>query len=127
MESYTRRTSSKKNTFLINKFGLRYDEVTASNLLEVDLSGNIVSGDGIINDIRYIVHGAIHKKTNDINTAHKMSKGLRAGTVYVNNYKEGVDTTILLGGFKQSGIGRDNSYHALDNYVQIKSTCIKLD
>ena len=29
----TCKTSSKKNTFLINKFGLRYDEVTASNLL----------------------------------------------------------------------------------------------
>ena len=33
----TCKTSSKKNTFLINKFGLRYDEVTASNLLEIDL------------------------------------------------------------------------------------------
>ena len=32
----TAKTSSTKNTFLINKFGLRYDEVTASNLLEID-------------------------------------------------------------------------------------------
>ncbi|MDC0056703.1 aldehyde dehydrogenase [Alphaproteobacteria bacterium] len=65
--------------------------------------------------------------TRDINKAHKIAKGLRAGTVYVNNYEEGVDTTIPLGGYKQSGIGRDNSYHALDNYLQIKSTWIKLD
>ena len=64
--------------------------------------------------------------TKDINTAHKMSKGLRAGTVYVNNYEEGVDSTIPLGGYKQSGIGRDNSYHALDNYLQVKATWIKL-
>ena len=65
--------------------------------------------------------------TKDINVAHKMAKGLRAGTVYVNNYEEGVDTTIPLGGYKQSGIGRDNSYHALDNYLQVKSTWIKLN
>ena len=65
--------------------------------------------------------------TSNINTAHKMAKGLRAGTVYVNNYEEGVDSTIPLGGYKQSGIGRDNSYHALDNYLQVKATWIKLD
>ena len=39
----------------------------------------------------------------DINKAHKIAKGLRAGTVYINNYEEGVDTTIPLGGYKQSG------------------------
>ena len=33
----TCKTSSKKNTFLINNFGLRYDEVTSTNLLEIDL------------------------------------------------------------------------------------------
>ena len=56
-----------------------------------------------------------------------MAKGLCAETVYVNNYEEGVDSTIPLGGYKQSGIGRDNSYYALDNYLQIKATWIKLD
>ena len=38
----TCKTSSKKNTFLINQFGLRYDEITASNLLEIDLNGKII-------------------------------------------------------------------------------------
>ena len=31
-----------------------------------------------------------------------MAKGIRAGTVYINNYEEGVDTTIPLGRYKQS-------------------------
>ena len=42
----TAKTSKSKNTFLINKFGLRYDEISASNLLEIDLEGNIINGDG---------------------------------------------------------------------------------
>ena len=62
----TCKTSSKKNTFLINKFGLRYDEVTASNLLEVDLDGNIISGEGEINYTGFVIHGAIHKNREDL-------------------------------------------------------------
>ena len=63
--------------------------------------------------------------TRDINKAHLMAKGIKAGTIFVNNYDES-DLTVPAGGFKQSGIGRDNSYHALDTYLQIKSTWIKL-
>ena len=62
----TCKTSSKKNTFLINNFGLRYDEVTASNLLEIDLNGNILSGDGEINYTGFVIHGAIHKARKDL-------------------------------------------------------------
>ena len=63
----TAKTSSDKDTFLINKFGLRYDEITASNVLEIDHGGNIVKGDGEINKTGYIIHGAIHKGREDIN------------------------------------------------------------
>ena len=37
-----------------------------------------------------------------------------------------MDSTIPLGGYKQSGIGRDNGYQALDNYLQVKSTWAKI-
>ena len=64
--------------------------------------------------------------TKDINKAIKASRQIRAGTVYINNYEEGMDSTIPLGGYKQSGIGRDSGYQALDNYLQIKSTWAKI-
>ena len=62
----TSKTSLKKETLLINKFGLRYDEITASNLLEIDHLGNVINGEGEINVTGYIIHGAIHKSRKDI-------------------------------------------------------------
>ena len=62
----TAKTSSMKNTFLINEFGLRYDEITASNLLEIDHKGNTIDGDGKINYTGYVIHGAIHNARDDI-------------------------------------------------------------
>ena len=78
----------------------------------------------IANDSQYGLAAAVW--TKDINKAIKASRQIRAGTVYINNYEEGVDSTIPLGGYKQSGIGRDNGYQALENYLQVKSSWIKI-
>lgn len=59
--------------------------------------------------------------TDDLATAHKVSKNIRAGLVYVNCY-DCDDMTTPFGGFKESGIGRDKSLHALDKYVELKTT-----
>ena len=87
----TTRTSSNKKTFLINKFGLRYDEVTASNLLEVDLDGNVISGEGEINFTGYIIHGAIHKTRHDLKCV--MHSHSRAGLA-VSCLKDGLDILV---------------------------------
>ncbi len=63
----TAKTSSKSKSFLINPFGKRYDEVTASNLVEISLNGEVINSDSKINYTGYIIHGAIHKKRKDIN------------------------------------------------------------
>ena len=78
----------------------------------------------IANDSEYGLAAGVW--TNDINKAIKASREIRAGTVYINNYEEGVDSTIPLGGYKQSGIGRDNGAQALENYLQVKSTWVKI-
>lgn len=57
------------NTFLINPFGLRYDEITASNLVLIDLNGNKVDKDNDmpVNKAGYLIHSAIHSaRHNDL-------------------------------------------------------------
>jgi ribulose-5-phosphate 4-epimerase/fuculose-1-phosphate aldolase len=48
--------------FLINPFGLHYSEVTASNLLKIDLHGNKLDADNPwhVNPAGFTIHGAIH-------------------------------------------------------------------
>jgi 4-guanidinobutyraldehyde dehydrogenase/NAD-dependent aldehyde dehydrogenase len=75
------------------------------------------------NDVRYGLAAAVW--TRDINKAHRVAKSLRAGTVWINCYDAG-DLTVPFGGFKESGNGRDKSLHALDKYVELKTTWIDL-
>ncbi|MND72565.1 Aldehyde dehydrogenase PuuC [compost metagenome] len=63
--------------------------------------------------------------TRDLSKAHTFARGLRAGSVWVNQY-DGGDMTAPFGGFKQSGNGRDKSLHAFDKYTELKATWIKL-
>ncbi|MFQ5547192.1 MAG: class II aldolase/adducin family protein [Woeseia sp.] len=51
--------------FLINRFGLRYDEVTASNLVTLDLCGNVIdpgtaTSEEDTNRTGFIIHSAVH-------------------------------------------------------------------
>ncbi|MFN4143190.1 aldehyde dehydrogenase [Aestuariivirga sp.] len=63
--------------------------------------------------------------TRDVSRAHRLARRLKAGTVVVNNVW-GSDITNPFGGYKQSGIGRDKSLHAMDKYCQVKNTFIQL-
>ena len=62
----TAKTSKNKDTFLINSFGLRYDEITASNLVEITSEGKVLNSASQINDTGYIIHGAIHRARKDV-------------------------------------------------------------
>ncbi|CAB3754064.1 class II aldolase/adducin family protein [Paraburkholderia solisilvae] len=52
--------------FLINPFGLHYTEVTASNLVKIDLDGRVVDGSPYpVNRAGFVIHSAIHRKVPD--------------------------------------------------------------
>jgi ribulose-5-phosphate 4-epimerase/fuculose-1-phosphate aldolase len=60
------RVPGESGHFLINPFGLHYSEVRASNLVKVDVRGNIVGhSDWPINPAGFTFHGAIHETLPD--------------------------------------------------------------
>lgn len=61
----TARVPGEKQRYLINPLGLRYDEITASNLLKIDLEGNVI-GEGVTNRTGFMIHGAIHAARDDV-------------------------------------------------------------
>lgn len=62
--------------------------------------------------------------TKSVENALKLSNGIRAGTVYVNCY-DVFDANTPFGGFKDSGIGRENGEYGLKNYLETKTVIMK--
>ena len=62
----------EENAFLINAYGMMYEEITASSLIKIDLDGNILlkpdfgEVDYGINKAGYVIHGAIHRARHDV-------------------------------------------------------------
>ena len=46
--------------YLLNQFGLRFNEITPQNLVKVNIAGQILSGDGPVNQTGFAIHGAVH-------------------------------------------------------------------
>ncbi len=54
------------NHFLINSFGFLYEEVTASNLVKIDIDGNVLDEDPLdINPTGFTIHSALHRARPD--------------------------------------------------------------
>lgn len=53
--------------YLINAFGLAFDEITASNLVKIDIHGNILDSDSPfeINPAGFTIHSAVHQVRHD--------------------------------------------------------------
>ena len=63
----TSRVPGTDDQFLINEYGLGYDEVTASNLVKIDLDGNVLEeGEHRINIAGYVIHSAVHAARHDV-------------------------------------------------------------
>ncbi|AGH49785.1 aldehyde dehydrogenase [Sphingomonas sp. MM-1] len=58
--------------------------------------------------------------TADVDRAHRATRALKAGLVWVNGW-DACDITMPFGGFRQSGFGRDRSLHAMEKYADLKA------
>ena len=63
--------------------------------------------------------------TENLSLAHKVARGLRAGTVWVNCHNV-FDASLPFGGYKQSGWGREMGEEVLNNYLQTKAVTVAL-
>ena len=63
--------------------------------------------------------------TQNLARAHRVVAKLRAGTCWINNYNL-TPVGVPFGGYKQSGIGRENAAIALDHFTQVKSVYVEL-
>ncbi len=61
--------------------------------------------------------------TANISRAHRVSRKLRSGLVWINGW-DACDITVPFGGAKQSGFGRDRSLHALEKYTELKGISV---
>jgi gamma-glutamyl-gamma-aminobutyraldehyde dehydrogenase len=78
----------------------------------------------IANDTSYGLHAAVY--TSNLDTAFRVARSIRAGTVSVNAYSEG-DITTPFGGYKESGFGgRDKGFEAFDQYMEKKTIWVAL-
>src|SRR5437867_13445227 len=61
------RVPGSEGHFLINAFGLLYEEVSASNLVKVDKGGNLIDDDVLeANPAGFVIHSAIHQARPDL-------------------------------------------------------------
>ena len=75
----------------------------------------------IANDVRFGLGSGVW--TGDIGRAIRMAERIEAGTVWVNTYRA-VSYLSPFGGYKNSGLGRENGIDAIRGYLQVKSVWI---
>ncbi|MGS2804685.1 acetaldehyde dehydrogenase ExaC [Nocardia sp. MW-W600-9] len=75
----------------------------------------------IANDTRYGLGAGVW--TRDINTAHRLGRGIKAGRVWTNCY-HAYPAHAAFGGYKKSGFGRENHAMTLGHYQQTKNLLV---
>ncbi|CCD25107.1 aldehyde dehydrogenase (NADP(+)) ALD6 NDAI_0E02900 [Naumovozyma dairenensis CBS 421] len=83
----------------------------------------IEEGVAMANDSEFGLGAGI--ETENISTALRVAKMLKAGTVWINTYND-FDSRVPFGGVKQSGYGREMGEEVYECYTEVKAVRIKL-
>jgi ribulose-5-phosphate 4-epimerase/fuculose-1-phosphate aldolase len=63
------RVPGEEGHFLINAYGMTYDEISASSLVKIDFAGKVVQDSGTgygVNQAGFVIHSAIHRGRRDV-------------------------------------------------------------
>ena len=71
----------------------------------------------------YGLAGGVH--TSDIGKAFRAAKAIQAGTVWVNDYGPNTDPNAPMGGYKQSGFGKDFGILGMEKFLKTKNIAFK--
>lgn len=77
----------------------------------------------IANDTRFGLAAAVWSQ--NVHRAHRVAHQIRAGTVWINAYRV-VSFLTPFGGFKESGLGRENGMDSIREYTETKSVYVEL-
>jgi len=69
------------------------------------------------NGTPYGLSGAVFSR--DLARANRVANSIEAGSVWINDYGT-LPESVPFGGYKRSGIGRENGYHSIEHYTQVK-------
>lgn len=100
-----------------------FQEEIFGPVLAVTTFNSVEEAIQLANDTAYGLGNGVW--TKDIDKAISVSQKLRSGTVYVNTYFE-TTPQLPFGGFKESGIGRENGMAGLLEFTETKSTFVSL-
>ena len=95
----TARVPGTDHTFLMHRFGLLYEEVTASNLIKVDEHGKVLEGPPDVNTAGFVIHSAIHLNHPDNHFVfHAHPPTALAATAFKNGIPYWVQDSSMLYG-----------------------------
>jgi len=127
----TARIPGPHDHFLINSFGMLYDEITASSLVKIDVEGNKVEpSDGEINSGGFAIPGTIHMARPDINCVihtHTVAgcavSMQKAGLLPLNQHALQVIGDIAYHDYEGTGRSQDERQRFLADFATSTSWC----
>ena len=75
------------------------------------------------NDTQFGLSGGVF--TSDLQRGHRVANKLQCGFCWINNYNV-TPVQVPFGGYKQSGIGRENGWAAIEHYTQLKTVYVEM-
>ena len=116
----TARVPGPDKHFLINPYGLMYDEVTASNLVKIDLDGKIVEkSEWDINPAGFIIHSAVHSTKDDAHCV--MHTHTNAGMAMA-----GLKNGLINIDFSGSAFHKKVAYHDFEGVTLREDECKRI-